>query len=114
MFSASINSYFPICIIISNFFENIWVSALISSAFNQIFNAIFKYSIVHLVIETNALIFSAFSKILAVSFLKIFEYMHYTVIPKDYWDRKNFPNMGPLLVNSIHISVLHFEKNKIF
>ena len=37
-----------------------------------------------------------------------------TVIPKDYWDRKNFPNMGPLLVNSIHISVPHFEKNKIF
>ena len=37
-----------------------------------------------------------------------------TVILKDYWDRKFFPNLGPLLVNSIHISVLHFEKNKIF
>ena len=65
IFSASINSYFPSCIIISKFFKNIWVSALISSAFSQILNVIFKYSIVHLFIETNALIFSAFGQILA-------------------------------------------------
>ena len=38
----------------------------------------------------------------------------YTVIPKDYWDEKNFQDMGPSSVNSIHISVLLFEKNKIF
>ena len=38
----------------------------------------------------------------------------HTVIPKDYWDKKNFQDMGPLSVNSIHISVLLFEKNEIF
>ena len=76
IFSASINSYFPTFIITSNFFKNIWVSALISSAFSQMFNVIFEYSTVRLLIETNALIFGAFSKILAVSFSKNFEYMH--------------------------------------
>ena len=40
------------------------------------FNVIFEYSTVRLLIETNALIFGAFSKILAVSFSKNFEYMH--------------------------------------
>ena len=38
----------------------------------------------------------------------------FTVIPKDYWVRKNFQDMGPLSVNSIHIRRLLFEKNKIF
>ena len=32
-----------------------------------------------------------------------------TVVPKDYWDRKNFQDMGPLSVNSIHIRGLLFE-----
>ena len=37
-----------------------------------------------------------------------------TVVPKDYWDKKNLQDMGPLSVNSIHIRGLLFEKNKIF
>ena len=37
-----------------------------------------------------------------------------TVVPKDYWDEKNFQDMGPLSVNSIHIRGLLFEKNKFF
>ena len=65
IFSASMNSSFPTDIMISEFFENVWVSALISSAFSQILTAILKYSLVHIVIEANALIFRAFSKILA-------------------------------------------------
>ena len=40
--------------------------------------------------------------------------LHHTIVQKDYWDRKNFPDMGPLPVNSIHVSILLFEKNKIF
>ena len=35
-----------------------------------------------------------------------------TVIPKDYWDEKNFQDMRPLSVNSIHIRGLLFEKKK--
>ena len=31
-----------------------------------------------------------------------------TVVPKDYWDRKNFQDMGPLSANSIHIRELIF------
>ena len=37
-----------------------------------------------------------------------------TVVPKDYWDKKNLQDMAPLSVNSIHIRGLLFEKNKIF
>ena len=37
-----------------------------------------------------------------------------TVVPKDYWDKKNLQDMGPLSVNSIHIRGLLFEKNQIF
>ena len=76
IFSASINSYFPKCIIISKFFKNVWVFGLIFSAFSQILTDILKSSLVHLFMETNALIFSAFGKTLAVSFLNIFEYLH--------------------------------------
>ena len=38
----------------------------------------------------------------------------YTVVPKDYWDKKNLPDMGPLQINSIHIRGLLFEKFNIF
>ena len=29
---------------------------------------------------------------------------HGTEVPKDYWDKKNLQDMGPLSVNSIHIT----------
>ena len=45
--------------------ENIWKSALKSSTFGQILTVVLKSSLVHLVIEINALIFSVFSKIMA-------------------------------------------------
>ena len=41
-------------------------------------------------------------------------YNCFTVVPKDYWDKKNLQDMGPLSVNSIHIRGLLFEKNQIF
>ena len=37
-----------------------------------------------------------------------------TVVPKDYRDKKNLPDMGPLSVNSIDIRGLLFKKDKIF
>ena len=40
--------------------------------------------------------------------------LHITVIPKDYWDKKKFQDMGPLSVNAIDISVLLFEKKTKF
>ena len=75
-FSASINLYFPTSIIISKFLKNVWASALIFSAYNQILTDILKSSLLQLGIETDGLIFSAFGKILAVSFSKMFEYLH--------------------------------------
>ena len=37
----------------------------------------------------------------------------HTVVLKDYWDKKDFQDMGPLSVNSIHIRGLLFETIKI-
>ena len=57
------------------FFKNVLVSPLISSAFSQILTIVLKSSLVHLMIEKNALIFSACSKILAAFFGSSLSYL---------------------------------------